>query len=251
MKKNYLIMVFAGMLALSFAGCASVEMAAKANQLPVEINDETIVVDGGYLVEAIPAREREEAPVKGSQNQKPYVVIKAADTGDADEEVEEDDDEIVYEDVDETVDEDVNLDEAKYSLIVLAGRVEHGTAKGEDCWEADWTISSSADVEWYLYSDTNSGCQYLVTKITEYYFWFIPHTYAEYVYEFPDGTYAEGELTGEDVVYLTTRLSDWSRFPELERVDRFTHISFMNGGSTRRFNFGDDDYTFIVTREDA
>lgn len=245
MKKNYLIMVCAGMLALSFAGCSSVELAAKSSQLPDNTNTETAVADGGYLVEAIPAREREETPVKGGQNRKPNVVIKAVGPEEVAQPEDEDAEETTDEIEAESVEEDIDLNETNDSLIVYANHIEYGCCKGADVWEDDWTIPANADVEWYFYSDTSTGCQYITTRITDYALWIIPHYGDEYVLELPGGTYADGELTNDQIVVLLKILREWSSYPDMERVDSFSSITLECGDSYRKLTFKSDDYTFI------
>ena len=227
------------------------EMAAKASQLPDKTNTETVVVDGGYLVEAIPAREREETPVKGAQNQRPDVVIKAVGPEEVVETEDEDADDTTDEIAEEAVEEDVNLDETNDSLIVFASHVEHSICKGKDVQETDWTIDADADVEWYFYSGTNSGCQYLVTRITNYILWFIPYSYAEFVYELPGGTYADGELDDSQVVVLINELARWDSYSYLKEETRFSRITFECNGSSNKFDFGSSDYMFIVTKDDV
>lgn len=132
----------------------------------------------------------------------------------------------------------------------IDARYHHGeSGKGADIWGSDWTIPVAEEFEWHFFDDTETGKQYITTRLTDYIFWLIPFTYDQYVYEVPGGTFAKGELTTKKVAELIYFLEHWNWHTDQVRYD--DNVNWLQLHSDEYWNnytMGNNDYSFIRTK---
>lgn len=125
-------------------------------------------------------------------------------------------------------------------------------AKGEtlDVW-GDFVVPGSDELHVRLFYNYTDHKLYLVTSITEYFFWFIPFTYAEYVIKLPEDKIKDSydyfcNFTAQQAVPFIATADKWNINHKMERIET-DNVQFFksNGSNGIYYKCSSNDYSHL------
>lgn len=138
-------------------------------------------------------------------------------------------------------------------------------AKGDtlDIW-GKFVVPGSADLKVRLFIDRDRSSEYynnafIVTSITEYFFWFIPFTYDEYIIKLPEEEYSAWphdiwdyycNYSAQQAVPYIATAEKWNINHKMVDVDTDAVLFFKHDGTNGvYYACGNNDYQHLICTE--